>query len=40
MKLSNNGWGYRTFIMCMCMIFTFVIVANHYIHLLMGVIDK
>ena len=25
MKLNNNGWGYRIFIICMCMIFTFVI---------------
>ena len=31
MKLNNNGWGYRIFIMCLSMISTFLLIANHYI---------
>ena len=31
MKLNNNGWGYRIFIMCLSMLSTLLIIANHYI---------
>lgn len=40
MKLNNRGWGYRVFVMCMSMISMFVLIASHYLQLLMGVIAK
>ena len=40
MKLNNNGWGYRTFIMCVCMIMTFILIANYYIVTLQHVLIK
>ena len=38
--LNNKGWGYKTFIMCMCFITMFVFIANHYLHIFMGVIAE
>ena len=40
MKLNNNGWGYKIFILCLCMISSFVLIANYYIVLLIGAISK
>ena len=39
MKINNRGWGYSTFIMCLVFITAFVFIANHFAHVLMGVIN-
>ena len=36
MKLNNNGWGYRIFVLCLCMISLFVLIAGHYLTILIG----
>lgn len=40
MKLNNNGWGYRVFVMCLSALSTFLLIAHHYINVLMGVLAK
>lgn len=36
MKLNNNGWGYRIFVLCLASLFGFLLVANHYLLVLIG----
>ena len=36
MKLNNNGWGYRIFIICLASLFGCLLVANHYLTILIG----
>lgn len=38
MKLGNNGWGYRIFVMLMGILSSFLLVAHHYLQILLGVI--
>jgi len=40
MKLGNNGWGYRIFVMFLSILSSFLLVANHYLQILLGVIEK
>ena len=36
MKLNNNGWGYRLFVMFLSILSSCVLVANYYLQLLLG----
>ena len=36
MKLGNNGWGYRVFVMILTMFSSLILIANHYLQLLLG----
>ncbi len=36
MKLGNNGWGYRVFVMLLTMFSSLILIANHYLQLLLG----
>ena len=36
MKLGNNGWGYRIFVMYLGTLSTFLLIANHYLQILLG----
>ena len=40
MKLGNKGWGYRIFVMLLSVLSTFLLVANHYLQMLIGAISK
>lgn len=40
MKLNNNGWGYRIFVMCISALSAFLLVANHYITILINMFGK
>ena len=40
MKLNNNGWGYRIFIICISCLSTLLLIANHYISVLIGAFGK
>jgi len=34
--MNNNGWGYRIFILCLASLFGFLLVANHYLIILLN----
>lgn len=40
MKLGNNGWGYRIFVMFLGIFSTFLLIANHYLQILLGALAR
>ena len=37
MKLNNNGWGYRIFVMFLGILSSCLLVANYYLQILLGI---
>lgn len=35
MKLGNNGWGYKIFVMLLTMLSSMILIANHYLQILL-----